>query len=294
MNSSINFKHLHYFWVVAREGSMTRAAERLDVAVQTISGQLALLEQNVGKALFAQTGRKLVLTEAGRLALDYADQIFLLGQQLQDKLTHFDPDPALHLTVGLSDSMAKLIAFNLLQAVFALPQPVRLSCFEGAFEPLLADLALHKLDVVLTDRPPEPGTKLKVFSHPLGEWGVSLYGSPALLSQYGGDFPNGLKEAPMLLPTPNHALRSRMDSWFAARDITPKIVGEFEDSALLMTFGRSGLGLFPAPTSLAADVAAQFGAQPLGEMSGVTEQFYAISNERRIRHAAVEALCAGR
>lgn len=294
MNTTLNFKHLHYFWVVAREGSVTRAAERLGVAIQTISGQLALLEQSLGKSLFAPAGRKLALTDAGRLALEYADQIFLLGRQLQDDLANCDPVPALHLTVGISDSLAKLIAYSLLKSALELPQKVRLTCFEGAFEPLLADLALHKLDVVLTDRPVAPGTSLKVFSHPLGEWGVSLYGTPELQARYGGSFPALLADAPLLLPTANHALRGRLEQWLTSQNLRPRIVGEFEDSALLMTFGRSGLGLFPAPTSLAEDVAAQFGAVPLGELAGVKEQFYAISTERRIRHAAVEALCAAR
>ena len=289
-NAALNYRHLYYFWVVAKEGSVTRAAERLDVAVQTISAQLALLEQSIGKALLAPQGRRLVLTEAGRVALGYADQIFLLGEQLQEVLTESDIGQTMRLTVGLSDSLPKLTASRLLEAALKLPQKVKLVCHEDDFESLLGELSVHKLDVVLTDRPVPSGTTLRVFSHLLGESEIMLYGMPALAERYRPNFPASLKGAPLLLPTRNHAIRGRIDHWFETHDVRPDVVGEFDDSALLNTFGHSGLGLFPAPSALAADVKEQIGALPVGELTQVREQFYAISNERKIKHPAVDAI----
>lgn len=288
----LNFKHLHYFWVVAHEGSITRAAERLDVAVQTISGQLSLLERQIGKALFNSQGRGLVLSEAGRVALGYADQIFQLGEALVDAVQHSDEGNTLRLRAGISDGIPKLLAYRLLSAAIDLPSEVRLICDEDEFEDLLADLALHRLDVVLTDRAAPSGGNLKVFSTRLGEFATALYAAPPLHAQYGKDFPVSLNGAPLLLPTRHHALRGRIERWLQSKGLRPKIVGEFEDSALLNTFGRGGLGIFPAPLLLADQIENQFGALLLGSMEGVSEQIYAISSERRIRHPAVEALCA--
>jgi LysR family transcriptional activator of nhaA len=289
--SALNYKHLHYFWVVAQEGSITRAAERLDVAVQTISGQLSLLERQLGKALFNSQGRGLVLSEAGRLALGYADQIFQLGDALVDAVQNSDSAATLRLRAGISDGIPKLLAYRLLSSVTAMPNDVRLICDEGEFETLLADLALHRLDVVLTDRPAAVGGNLKLFSTRLGDFANGLFGTPALVERYRDGFPGNLNGAPLLLPTRHNALRGRIDRWLESTGLHPKIVGEFEDSALLNTFGRGGLGLFPAPLALAEQVAAQLDATPLGPMEGVSEQIYAISNERRIRHPAIEVLC---
>jgi len=291
-STAFNYRHLHYFWVVAQEGSITRAAERLGVAVQTISAQLAVLEQTLGKTLLAPQGRRLVPTEAGRLTLGYADQIFQLGEQMQDALAQSDTDRSLRLVVGIADVLPKLIAYRLLEPALHLPERVRLVCHEGGFDALLADLALHKLDVVLTDRPAGSHASLRVFNHPLGEHRIALFGTAALAQRYRDGFPASLAGAPMLLPTRNNALRARIDQWFAANQIRPDVVGEFADGALLKTFGRSGLGLFPSPAVLADDIAAQFDAVLVGELPGVTEQYYAISNERRIRHPAVEAIRA--
>jgi len=291
--SPLNHRHLHYFWVVAKEGGISRAAERLGVAVQTISVQLKELELSLGSALFSQEGRRLVLTEAGRTTLHYADQIFLLGEQLQDALQAQSAAANLKLSVGISDALPKLIAYRLLQAALALPQPVRLVCHEGEFDELLADLALHKLDVVLTDRPAGSRPNLRVFSHSLGECAMGIFGTAELLQRHGGDFPQSLNGAPLLLPTRDTALRGRIDAWLSARNLRPEVVGEFEDSALMMTFGRSGLGLFPAPILLADNLAEQFLVRPAGAMEDVREQLYAISNERKIRHPAVEAIRQG-
>ncbi|MFZ6645482.1 transcriptional activator NhaR [Undibacterium sp. TJN25] len=289
-HTGLNLRHLYYFWVVAKEGGVTRAAERLGVAVQTISMQLSLLEQAIGKSLLTTQGRRLVMTEAGRVALSYADQIFLLEEQMQDALAETDLGSSMRLTVGISDSLPKLIAYRLLETALHLPQKVRLECYEGKFESLLADLALHKLDVVLTDRPVSAGTSLRVFSHPLGECQVMLFGIPALAQKYRDNFPSSLHGAPVLLPTRNNAIRGRIDQWFELHNVRPDVVGEFEDSALLSTFGRSGLGLFPAASILATDVQEQFGAELVGELTQVQEQFYAVSTERKIKHAAVEAI----
>lgn len=288
--TNINFRHLHYFWVVAKEGSVTRAAERLELAVQTVSAQLGLLEQAVGKSLFMPQGRRLVLTEAGRIALRYADQIFLLGEQLQDALADSEIEHTMRLVVGISDSLPKLIATRLLEAALALPERVKLVCYEDQFESLLGELSLHKLDVVLTDRPVPPGTPMRIFSHLLGETEITLYGVAALAEKYRANFPESLNGAPLLLPTRNNAIRGRIDHWLESHDLHPDVVGEFDDNALLHTFGRNGLGLFPAPSVLAKDVEEQFDALPVGAMPQVREQFYAISNERKIKHPAVEAI----
>jgi LysR family transcriptional activator of nhaA len=289
-STALNYHHLRYFWVVAREGSVTRAARRLGVAVQTISVQIAQLEQAMGKALLAPQGRRLVPTEAGRLALGYADQIFQLGEHMGAALRESDAGNTLRLAVGISDALPKLIAFRLMEVVFHLPQQVRLVCREGEFDTLLAELALHRLDVVLTDRPAPHGGNLKVFSHPLGEFEITLFATSDLAKRYRKGFPANLKGAPMLLPTRGNALRGQIERWLESHDVAPLIVGEFEDSALLTTFGRAGLGLFPAPSVLGEDIAAQLGAEPVGVLGEVRELYYAISNERRIRHPAVEAI----
>lgn len=285
----LNFRHLHYFWVVAQEGSVTAAAERLGVAVQTISTQLGLLERSLGKSLLAPQGRRLIPTEDGRTVLGYADQIFLLGAQLQQSLAD-QGGAALRLTVGISNSLPKLIAYRLLEAALRLPQAIKLVCYEDQFETLLADLALHKLDVVLADRPISPGSALRVFSHLLGESELSLFGTVDLVNRYQTNFPISLNGAPLLLPTRNNAMRGRIDHWFEASALRPLVVGEFEDNALLNTFGRSGLGLFFAPAAMAGEVADQLGALPLGTISQLREPVYAISSERKIRHPAVEAI----
>ena len=205
--ASLNYKHLHYFWVVAHEGSMTRAAERLGVAVQTISGQLSLLERSLGKALFVSQGRGLALSDAGRAALGYADQIFQLGEALQEAVRTQDSGNALRLRTGISDGIPKLLAYRLLASVLAMPEDVRLICTEGGFEPLLGELALHHLDLVLTDRPAPVGGNLKVFSTHLGEFSAGLFGSAALVERYMEGYPESLNAAPLFLPTRQNALR---------------------------------------------------------------------------------------
>ena len=287
---NLNFRHLYYFWVVAKEGGVSRAAERLGVAVQTVSMQVSQLEKDIGKALLAPQGRRLVLTEAGQLALGYADQIFMLGEQLQESLEDDSLGNSMRLVVGISDSLPKLTAFRLMEAALTQPKRVRVTCYDGKFESLLADLALHKFDVVLTDRPVNSVSSLRVFSHPLGECPVALYGVPELAERYSEHFPESLNGAPLLLPTRNNAIRGRLDQWFERHSLRPDIVGEFEDSALLKTFGRNGMGLFPAPSALAMDIKEQFHSVQIGDILDINEQFFAISTELKIRHPAVEAI----
>jgi LysR family transcriptional activator of nhaA len=288
----LNFRHLLYFWAVAKEGSITRAAERLNLSVQTISTQLGVLEQQLGQALFAPQGRSLVLTEAGRAALDYADQIFLLGERLRHAVADHASGRR-RFAVGLSEAVPKLVAFRLLQPVLQPPLSMRLECIEGDFEHLLAELALNRLDLVLTDRSAPTDAHLKLQSRLLGTVGIDLYGVDRLRKRHGADFPRHLEGAPVLLPVRSNPLRGAIDAWFARHNLKPEIVGEFSDSALLKTFGRAGLGLFPAPSGMHADILAQFGARSLGALADVRENWYAIVTQRKIQHPAVEVIQAG-
>lgn len=289
-HNQLNYKHLLYFWVVAKEGSIAQAADRLDISSQTISGQIKRLEKTLGKSLFAPRGRGLVLTEAGRATLGYADQIFELGEELVQALSSTELDSAVRLHVGTTDALPKLVAYELLEPLFQQQSPVRLQCHEGEFEELLAELALSKLDVVLADRPTAENSGLRVFSHLIGECGMSVFGTDALCDAYGPDFPHSLHDAPLLLPSRHTAIRTRLDLWLQTLGGTPRIIGEFEDSALLATFGSTGLGLFPAVTVSAPDLARQYGVRPLGTIDAVREQVFAITNERRIKHPLTEQL----
>lgn len=285
----LNYRHLLYFWAVAKEGSITRAADRLGLSVQAISTQLGLLERQLGQALFAPQGRSLVLTEAGRTALIHAEQIFQIGGKLRQALAesvHTRP----RFSVGVTDAVPKLISFRLLESVLKPPLKLRLECIEGEFEHLLGELALNRLDLVVADRSAPQRANLKLDSHLLSNVGISLFGSADLHDRYGKDFPRHLDGAPLLLPARSDPLRNAIDLWLEAHDIRPEIVGEFSDSALLKTFGRAGLGLFPAPVTMQADILAQFQAQPLGALQGVSESWYAISTHKRLPHPAVAVI----
>lgn len=283
----LNYRHLLYFWAVAKEGSITRAAERLGLSVQTISTQLGQLERQLGQALFAPQGRSLILTEAGRTALTYAEQIFQIGENLRQALAENAHAARPKFSVGVTDAVPKLISFRLLESVLRPPLTVRLECIEGEFEHLLGELVLNRLDLVIADRSSPQRANLKLHSHLLGNVGISLFGSADLHKRYGKSFPHGLGGAPWLLPARSDPLRAAIDAWLAANEIRPDIVGEFTDSALLKTFGRAGLGLFPAPAAMHADILAQFGAKPLGPLQGVNESWYAISTPKRVPHPAI-------
>lgn len=287
----LNYRHLLYFWAVAKEGSITRAAERLGLSVQTISTQLGQLERQLGHALFAPQGRSLALTEAGRTALVHAEQIFQAGEKLRQALAegaHTRP----RFAVGVTETVPKLITFRLLEGVLQPPLAVRIECIEGEFDHLLGELALNRLDLVIADRSAPQRAHLKFHSHLLGNLGIALFGSAELHERYAKGFPGSLDGAPVLLPARDDPLRIALDTWFEAHEMRPDIVGEFTDSALIKTFGRAGLGLFPAPAPMQAEILAQFDARLLGTLEGVSESWYAISTQRRIPHPAVAMIAA--
>ena len=286
----INYKHLHYFWVVAKEGSISRASERLHITPQTISGQLSLLEENLGEALFNRVGRNLELTETGRLALSYADEIFSLGGELEEVVRNVPEDRPLVFKVGVADVVPKSIAYRLLAPALQLPEPVRIVCRENDIGSLLAELALHKIDLVIADSPIPPGVNVRGYNHQLGECGVSFFAVPKLADKLGKNFPQSLKGAPLLMPSNITVVQSRLLKWFDQLHIQPRIVGEFDDSALMKAFGRAGTGVFIAPTVIAVEVEKQYGVICIGKTDDVREQFYAISVERKITHPAVVAI----
>ncbi len=288
--SSINYKHLHYFWVVAKEGSIARASEQLHLTPQTISGQLSLFESVQGEQLFKKSGRNLELTEAGRLVLSYAEEIFSLGQELEQVLHHRPTERTVQLRVGVSDAVAKAVAYRLLEPALALPQTLRINCREGKLEYLLAELAMHKLDIVITDTPMPPTVNVRGFTHQLGECGISFFATKALLQEYPAPFPACLDGAPLLLPGEDSALRSKLMHWLNAQQLHPRIAGEFDDSALMSAFGQAGAGFFAAPSAIADMVMRQYDVQLLGSTDEIKEQFYAISVQRKLTHPAVLAI----
>ncbi|MBI1771904.1 MAG: transcriptional activator NhaR [Burkholderiales bacterium] len=288
--SSLNYKHLHYFWMVAKAGSIARASQQLHLTPQTISGQLSLFEEIQGEALFRKNGRNLELTEAGHLVLSYADDIFALGQELEEVLHHRPTERTVQLRVGVSDALPKTLAYRLLEPALKLPQTLRINCREGKLEVLLADLATHKLDVVISDSPMPASANVRGYSHQLGECGISFFATKALLEQYPQTFPQSLEAAPFLLPGEDAALRARLLQWFDHQGLHPRIAGEFDDSALMSAFGQAGAGFFAAPTVVADLVMRQYDVQLLGQTDEIREQFYAISVQRKLTHPAVLAI----
>lgn len=286
----INYKHLHYFWVVAKEGGIARASERLHLTPQTISGQLSLLEDNLGEALFNRVGRNLELTETGRLTLSYADEIFSLGGELEEMLHNLPEGRPLVFKVGVADVVPKSIAYRLLAPSLQLPEPVRIICKEGDIDSLLTELAVHKVDLVIADGPIPSNVNVRGFNHPLGECGISFFAVPELAKKLGKDFPQNLNGAAMLMPGEMTIVQSRLLKWFDGLHIHPRIVGEFDDSALMKAFGQAGAGVFIAPTAIAMEVEKQYGVKVIGQTDQVIEQFYAISVERKITHPAVAVI----
>lgn len=285
----LNYRHLHYFWVVAKEGGIARAAERLDMAVQTVSAQVHALEQSLGHALLASVGRRVELTEAGRAAFHYAEQIFQLGEQLPGAVRDAATVRQVRFTVGISDGLPKLVVRQLLQPVL-LTAHLRMLCHEGEFEELLAELALHRLDVVLSDRAAPANPNLKVYSHSLGQAPLAWYAAAATRLGAKLAFPGCLERLPVLLPTSHSVVRAQLDDWFRRNGVRPNIVGEFEDSASLITFGTGGFGVFPAPEWLSVELARAYGVKVIGRCPDVCERFYAISAERRAHHPLVQLL----
>ncbi|HQC86683.1 MAG TPA: LysR family transcriptional regulator [Rhodoferax sp.] len=289
MSTPFNYKHLYYFWVVAKEGGISRAAVKLDMAVQTVSAQVRELERSLGYALLKPAGRGLVLTDAGVAAMQQADQIFQLGENLPALVRDAVSAPTVRLAVGISDGLPKLVVHRLLKPV--IPEPhLRLLCHEGEFDELLGDLALHRLDVVLSDRPAPTNPNIKLYSHRMGSSAIAWYGTADMVEAAGKDFPRSLADVPMLLPTTHTAVRARLDHWLEQHAIRPRIVGEFEDSALLKTFGASGMGIFPVAEWAHDDLLAHYAVQRLGPCEGVTEYFYAIGTEKKVHHPLVQRL----
>lgn len=289
MSLAFSYRHLFYFWVVAKEGSLTRGAERLGLAVQTVSTQVKELEQDLGAALFKPAGRSLALTDAGQAALNTAEQIFQLGEELPTQVREAAHAPTVRLTVGISDGLPKLVVRRLLQPVMDTPN-LRLLCHEDRFEDLLADLALHRLDVVLADRPAPANPNLKVYSHSLGSSPMAWYASSAWASMATTGFPGSLAEVPLLLPTAHAAVRPRLDHWLNQQGLQPRIAGEFEDSALLATFGAAGMGVFPAAELMHEKLTQRYDVIRVGSCEGVQEDFYAVGTDKKVAHPLVRQL----
>jgi len=289
MSSNFNYKHLYYFWVVAKEGGISRAADKLDMAVQTISAQVRELERSLGYALLKPAGRGLVLTDAGIAAMQQADLIFQLGEDLPTIVRDAMSSPAVRLAVGISDGLPKLVVRRLLQPVLMEPH-LRLVCNEGEFDDLLGDLALHRLDIVLADRPAPSNPNIKLYSHSMGSSPVSWYASAELYRSAKKGFPHCLADVPVLLPTGHTDVRTRIDHWFERRGIRPRIVGEFEDSALLKTFGAGGMGVFPAVERVRDELLAHDAVKKVGPCDGVAENFFAIGTEKKVQHPLVQRL----
>ena len=289
MSQSFNYRHLFYFWVVAKEGGIARAAERLDMAVQTISAQVRELEKSLGVSLLRTEGRNLVLTDAGVAALHEADHIFALGELLPVRVREAATGQTLRLNLGISDGIAKLAVHRLLTPVLDEPH-LRLLCHEGEFQPLLGELALHKLDAVLADRAAPPNPALRTTSQLLGTSAIAWYAPPVWAEAAANNFPHSLAVVPVLLPTDHAAMRARIDHWLERERIRPYIAGEFEDSALLSTFAATGMGVMPAPVSLGEHLAQTHGLVQVGTAPDVQEQFHLIYSARKVMHPLLTRL----
>ena len=283
----LNYNHLLYFWTVAREGSIAKATDSLHLTPQTISGQLKLLEQSVGEPLFNRVGRGLVMTETGHMVYQYADEIFTLGAELTSRVkTGRVVVPAL-LAVGIVNSIPKLVASRVLQPVLGSEVPIRLVCREGGLEALLGDLAVHQLDLILSDRSIPSGLSVKAFSHSLGSSAIAMFVRKGSTKNYEKDFPQSLDKAPILLPTMDNPIRRGLDEWFDQQGVSPTLVAEFEDSALMKAFGEAGNGIFPAPAAISEEVEQMYRCKRIGSDIPVEEKYYAISPERKLKHPAI-------
>ena len=287
----MNFKHLHYFWVTAKSGGIMRAGEQLHTTPQTLSAQIKLLEAWLGRRLFRKSGRQLELTEDGRLALGFADQIFALSTELEAAVRQArDGTRVLDFRVGVADSVAKSLAYRLLEPALSVPETVRLICSEGKFPDLLAQLALQRLDLVIADEPMSRRISVKAFNHSLGSSSMSFFCAPSLKPLLKGAFPGCLDGMPMLIQGAAASVRQQLEGWLTQHQIRPRVVGEFDDGALMTAFGRQGRGVFMAPTVLEAETMAQFGVELIGRTDELIEEFFAISVERRITHPCVVAI----
>ena len=288
--AALNYKHLRYFWMIAKSGSIARASEQLHLTPQSISGQLSEFEAVLGVKLFRRVGRGLELTEVGQRMLGYAEQIFTLGNELIESLREGVLAQGIPFRVGIADSVPKMIAYRLVVPSLETDTQTKLICREGRLNTLLADLAVHRLDMVIADRPMPDHLNVRGFDHFLGESGISVFGAPSLRSRHEGAFPQVLDGAPFLMPGSEVALHARLMRWFESERLRPVIIGEFDDSALLKAFGQAGAGLFVAPTAIADYVSQQYTVEAVGRIEAVTEQLYAITTERRLTHPAIVAI----
>ena len=287
----LNYHHLLYFWSVAKHGTVAKACEELHLAQPTISGQIMLLEQSLGEQLFIRTGRRLALTEMGRVVFGYAEDIFATGQELMHTVkgrgTNGHPS---RLVVGMVDVVAKPLATQFLKSAMKMDQQTLMICREDKLPFLLADLVVHELDLVIADTPAPPNSKVRIYNHLLGESGVTLFATAKLAAQYRRGFPQSLEGAPLLLPTSDSTLRQLLDPWLAHRELSPTIVGEFDDSMTLKAFGGDGYGIFPGATAIENEICRQFKVQVVGRLDSPKLYFYAITVERRLKHPAVLAI----
>lgn len=286
----MNFKHFYYFWKVATAGGVMRASEELHITAQTISGQIQLLEESLGTELFARQGRRLELTDAGRLALGYADEIFSLGAELQEALRVHSESRQISFRVGVADAVPKSLAHRLLAPAIQLEGAVRIVCREWKLDSLLSELAVHRLDLVIADTPLPPSVSVQAYSHRLGESGMSFMAAPALAARCRDAFPACLDDQPMLLPGEDAPVRHRLLRWLEKQKLHPRIAGEFDDSALMNAFGQAGTGVFIAPTVLEQEIETQFGVETIGRTEEVGSEFFAISVERKLTHPCVLAI----
>jgi LysR family transcriptional activator of nhaA len=283
----LNYNHLLYFWTVAREGSIVRASEVLHLTPQTISGQLKLLEETIGETLFQRVGRGLVLTDTGRTVNQYADEIFSLGAELTQRMKSKASGSPVTLNVGIVNSIAKLIAYRVIEPALGLADQLRVVFTEGNLDSLLGDLAVHKLDLVLSDRSIPTGLNVRAYNHTLGQSGVSFFAPKKLATRLMNKYPDCLDGCDMLLPAAHTPLRRSLDEYFDHLGVSPRIVAEFDDSALMKAFGEAGAGIFPAPTAITAQVEHMYHARSIGQVDGVNETYFAISPERKLKHPAV-------
>jgi LysR family transcriptional activator of nhaA len=283
----LNYHHLLYFWTVAKEGSIARACEKLRLAQPTISGQLRVLEESVGEKLFVKQGRGLALTDVGQVVYGYADEIFGIGRELQDVLKGRPRGRPLRLLAGVSDLVPKLIAYRVLKPALEMSERVQIICDEGPPEHLLAELAEHRIDIVLSDAPIPSTVPVKAYSHLLGTSTATIFAAPRIANRYRKDFPRCLDEAPFLLPMHGSSVRRLLEEWFDSNNIRPAIIGEFKDRALMTTFAQAGVGVFAGPTAIEREIREQYRVVPIGRIDSIIERFYAISAERKLQHPAV-------
>ena len=286
----LNYHHLLYFWVIAREGSIKNAQEVLSLSQPALSAQLRALEDAIGEKLFSRVGRRLVLTDVGKVVYRYADEIFSLGRELTSTLKGYGTQRPIRLVVGIAEAVPKMVAYKLLKVACRQFEHIKIVCWEGRLERLLGELALHALDIVLTNTPIPPSVSIEAHSQLLGQSGVTLFGPERLAPHYQRNFPRSLDGAPFLLPTPNSTLRRGMDDWFRKHGIEPFVVGEFEDGATMQAFAREGHGLFPGSSVVEAEIARQNQVRKVGLITGLSERFYGITVERRLNHPAVLAV----